>query len=332
MLIPVNINSSIEVNNLDIEILQFKDLGIKEEHIEEFLRKNIEIIIDDETLLVIGRQVRNIEKGRSDLTAIDKDGNLVLIEIKRDLDDIKMRKEPFEFQAIRYAASYAKIKNVDEAVEKIFAPYILKYNDEFELGELTSEEKGKRILNEFLEKNNALKTFNRRQRIILVASGFDAQTVSAVAWLIENGVDINCIEIVPVKIGEQTLLQSNQILPLQKLDDYYVEIEDKKTTTGGQSKITRKYLPRMNKLFEWSIIKAGDIVEIKNYPDSEAQVIDLQKVKYKDEVMSFNRWGEKITEWSSVNIYEWTILKGSNKTLHELRMEKMEVLQSDIES
>jgi hypothetical protein len=154
----------------------------------------------------------------------------------------------------------------------------------------------------------------------------------AVAWLIENGVDINCIEIAPVKIGEQTLLQSNQILPLQKLDDYYVEIEYKKTTTSEQSKITRKYLPRMNKLFEWDIIKSGDIVEIKNYPNSEAEVIDIQKVKYKDEVMSFNRWGEKITEWSSVNIYEWTILKQSNKTLHQLRMEKMEELQRDIES
>ena len=329
MLIPVNINNSIEVDNLDVETLQFKDLNIKEEHIEEFLRKNIEIIIDDETLLVIGRQVRNVERGRSDLTAIDKDGNLVLIEIKRDLDDIKMRKEPFEFQAIRYAASYAKIKNVDEAVEKIFAPYILKYNNEFELGELTPEEKGKRILNEFLEKNNAVMTFNRKQRIILVASGFDAQTLSAVAWLIQNGVDINCIEIAPVKIGKQILIQSNQILPLQKLDDYYVEIEDNKTTASGQSKITRKYLPRMNKLFEWGIIKSGDTVEIKNYPNSEAQVIDIQKVKYKGEIMSFNRWGEKVTQWSSVNIYEWTILKGNNKTLHELRLEKMEEVDDE---
>ncbi|WP_432403640.1 hypothetical protein [Wukongibacter sp. M2B1] len=329
MLIPININNSIQVNDLDIEILQFKNLGLKEEHIEEFLRKNIEIIIDDETLLVIGRQVRNVEKGRSDLTAIDEDGNLVLIEIKRDIDDIKMRKEPFEFQAIRYAASYAKIQDVDEAVEKIFAPYILKYNDEFELGELTPEEKGKRILNEFLEKNNALKTFNRKQRIILVASGFDAQTLSAVAWLIENGVDINCIEISPIKIGEQILLQSNQILPLQKLDDYYVEIEDKKVATSGQSKITRKYLPRMNKLFEWGIIKAGDMVEIKNYPNSEAAVIDTQKVKYKNEVMLFNRWGEKVTKWSSLNIYEWTILKESNRTLHKLRVDKMEELQNE---
>ena len=41
------------------------------------------------------------------------------------------RKEPFEFQAIRYAASYAKIKSPEVLVNKIFAPYIEKHKDEF---------------------------------------------------------------------------------------------------------------------------------------------------------------------------------------------------------
>jgi len=96
------------------------------------------------------------------LTAVDQNGNLVLIEIKRDVEDIKQRKEPFEFQAIRYAASYAKIKTADELVDKIFASYIEKYKAEFELGELTAYEKATRILNGFLEKNNAAKTFNSK--------------------------------------------------------------------------------------------------------------------------------------------------------------------------
>jgi hypothetical protein len=39
--------------------------------------------------------------------------------IKRDVKDITTRKEPFEFQAIRYAASFAKIKNVSEISYKI---------------------------------------------------------------------------------------------------------------------------------------------------------------------------------------------------------------------
>ncbi|WP_218017830.1 hypothetical protein [Alkalicoccus saliphilus] len=51
---------------------------------------------------------------RSDLTAVDANGNIVLIEIKRDRQDIAQRKEPFEFQAARYAASYATIKTKDD--------------------------------------------------------------------------------------------------------------------------------------------------------------------------------------------------------------------------
>lgn len=39
---------------------------------------------DEESMLIIGRQVKNEAYGRSDLTAIDNNGNIVLIEIKRD--------------------------------------------------------------------------------------------------------------------------------------------------------------------------------------------------------------------------------------------------------
>lgn len=52
----------------------------------------------------------------------------------------------FEFQEIRYAVSYAKIKTTDELVDKMFASYIEKYKDEFELGDLTAYEKATRIL------------------------------------------------------------------------------------------------------------------------------------------------------------------------------------------
>jgi len=121
-----------------------------ENDIEEILRNNVEMLCDEEeSMLIVGRQVRNEENGRSDLTAVDSDGNIVLIEIKRDKRDIEGRKEAFEFQAIRYAASYATIGTVDDLVKKVYVPYIEKYRDEFELGELTSYEVGIRKLNEF---------------------------------------------------------------------------------------------------------------------------------------------------------------------------------------
>ncbi len=145
MLISINTENGIENSDREIQALTFKKLGLKESDVEEFLRKNIHIIADDETLLIVGQQVIDSEKGRSDLTAVDKNGNLVLIEIKRDKDDSRARKEPLEFQAIRYAASLAKIKTPDELVSKIYKSYIEKYNSS-EKTDLTPSERAKRLL------------------------------------------------------------------------------------------------------------------------------------------------------------------------------------------
>ncbi|MCW6075112.1 hypothetical protein LAV44_07205 [Clostridium sporogenes] len=334
MLIPVNINNSIKIKDIEIENTNFKSLNLREEHIEEFLRKNIEIIFQDETLLVVGKQVVNKENGRSDLTAVDENGNLVLIEIKRDVEDIRQRKEAFEFQAIRYSASYAKIKTPDDLVDKIFASYIEKYKDEFELGELTAYEKASRILNDFLEKNNALKTFNLKQRIILIASSFDKQTLSAAAWLIANDVDISCFELSPMKIEDSYFIDINRILPPLSLEDFYVEVDDKKRPTyiaKRDTLITRTTFPGMDKLFEWGIIKSGDAVIIKNRDNSEATVIDSKYVDFKGEKLTFNKWGQKVTGWSSIRIYDWVLIKGKDKTLHEMRQEKMLSLENEIE-
>jgi len=99
--------------------------------------------------LIVGQQVHDEQHRRSDLTAVDSNGNIVLIEIKRDRKDIEHRKEAFEFQAIRYAASYATIESPEELVNKVYAPYIEKHRNEFVLSELTSYELGIRKLNEF---------------------------------------------------------------------------------------------------------------------------------------------------------------------------------------
>jgi len=95
MLIPISIEeNNIDTSDTEISNSTFKDLKLKEEHIEEFLRKNIEVIFgEEESLLIVGQQVSNKEKGRSDLTAIDENGNIVLIEIKRDIDDIKTERK-----------------------------------------------------------------------------------------------------------------------------------------------------------------------------------------------------------------------------------------------
>lgn len=80
-----------------MEELTLKALNITEANLEEFVRKNIGLLFpDEETLLVVGQQIRNQQGGRSDLLAVDGDGNIVLLELKRDASDITVKKEACE--------------------------------------------------------------------------------------------------------------------------------------------------------------------------------------------------------------------------------------------
>lgn len=308
-----------------IEPVTFSELNMTENDIEEILRNSIDMICDEEeSMLIVGRQVRNEKNGRSDLTAVDNNGNIVLIEIKRDRKDIEHRKEAFEFQAIRYAASYATIEKTDDLVKKVYAPYIEKYRSEFELGELTSFELGIRKLNEFLQVNDAQKNFNEKQRIILVASDFDEQTLSAVAWLNSNKVDMSCYRLTPYKLNEDLYFHVEKLLPVTNYDDYYVNLMDKSvmTTVTGDKKITRRSLPKIDLMLEWGVVKEGDIIVAKGRED-EGRLLSNGNVMVNGEEKSMQAWLKEIYGWSSVQTYVFAVHKETGKTLSQVREEYM---------
>ncbi|UMZ73549.1 hypothetical protein [Natranaerofaba carboxydovora] len=308
-----------------IEPVTFSKLGVDERQIEELLRCNIDMLCDEEeSMLIVGSQVKNEKRGRSDLTAVDQDGSLVLIEIKRDIKDIENRTEAFEFQAIRYAASYATIEDTDDLVKKVFVPYIEKYRNEFPLGELTSYELASRKLTEFLRVNDAENNFNKKQKIILVASDYDEQTLSAVAWLNNNGVDINCFKLVPYLINEEVYLHAEKVLPLTDYDDYYINLLDKTTSTVKQNKsITRRSLPKIDTMLKWGVVKAGDIIVAKNHPD-EAILLENGNVDVNGKELSLQKWLKQVFGWSSVQTYMLSVHKESGKTLSQIRREYMD--------
>lgn len=57
-------------------------------------------------------------------------------------------------------------------------------------------------------------------------------------------------------------------------------------------------------------------------PDKIATIVDGKHVKYKDEIMSLNVFGYKITGWSAIQSYAMTRRADDTKTLSELRDEK----------
>lgn len=308
-----------------IESVTFSELGMQESDIEEILRCSIDMLCDDEeSMLIVGRQVKNEKLGRSDLTAVDNNGNIVLIEIKRDRKDIENRKEAFEFQAIRYAASYATIESVDDLVKKVYAPYIEKYRSEFELGELTSYELGIRKLNDFLNANGAENSFNKKQKIILVASDYDDQTLSAVAWLNSNNVDMSCFKLTPYKINDEVYFKAEKLLPLTDYDDYYVNLMDKTAPAEKKRKDTtaRRSLPKIDAMLDWGVVKAGDIIIAKGR-DDEAILLKNGNVTAEGKEMSLLAWLKEVFGWSNIATYDFSILKENGKTLAQIREEYM---------
>lgn len=309
-----------------VEAVTFTELDMKENDIEEILRCNIDMLCgEEESMLIVGRQVKNEKLGRSDLTAVDNNGSLVLIEIKRDMKDFESKKEAIEFQAIRYAASYATIETPEELVEKVFAPYIEKYRSEFEIGELTTFELGIRKLNEFLEENQAENDFNKKQKIILAASDYDDQTLSAVAWLNNNGVDMYCFKLIPFKVNDQIIINAEKVLPVADYDDYYVNLLDK-TLPGTQKRkaYTRRSLPKIDAMLDWGIVKPGDIIMAKN-GRSVAELLENGNVLLSDgRELSMQMWLKEIYGWASIETYAFAVDKESGKTLKEIRKEYMD--------
>ncbi len=309
-----------------LEETTFSELGMRESDIEEILRTNIDMLCgDEESMIIVGQQVKNEMNGRSDLTAIDNNGDLVLIEIKRDKKDIENRKEAFEFQAIRYAASCATIKSTDMLIQNVFAPYVEKHKKEF-IGylELTSAEIAQRQLSDFVEKND-ITTFNKHQRIILVASEFDEQTLSAVAWLNSNNVDISCYQILPHKFKDNILIDMKKILPVVEYEDFYVNVSKTGNLTKERGKdITRRSLPKIDALLEWEIVNPGDVLVAKGTTE-EAILQKNGQVKTTDgSLMSIQQWLKAVFGWSSVQTYAFCVDQKTGKTLMSLREEYMQ--------
>ena len=313
----------------EVETTTFRAINWAEADVEELLRKNIELICEDEeSLLIVGQQVRNQARGQSDLTAIDNNGNLVLIEVKRDRNDICHRREALEFQAIRYAASYATIRTKDDLVDKIYAKYVDKNRIEFIYNaDVLSHEIAQRELNKFFAQNE-IRDFNRMQRIVLVASEFDDHTLSAVAWLNRQGVNISCLRLIPYRDGtaNRILLDIKKLLPVAETEDFLIDIipygQLNRTNRINQNS-PRRSLPKIKKMLEWGIVNAGDEVYAKNVSEQKAILQTDGNVKPcgTDNKISLQKWLKEIYGWGSVATYDFTVTSSSGKTLAELREE-----------
>lgn len=241
-----------------IEPIRFKNIvegGATENDLEDLIVKypsllNLGTYDADVELLIIARQPRTATKKRADLFAIDQDGILVVIEIKRDAEDEKARTEGMEFQGIRYAASSRRMTCED--VIEMFANYIRKTEgdkaDSLNIHRATAIDRlGAHLGDEgevFTEEDLIEHIVPREgQRICLVAADFEPEVTAACAWLREHDINISCFRLQPFKIGDTTCLNRERLIPPPELDEFYIDMakpSDSPVESPGAKKKKKK--------------------------------------------------------------------------------------------
>ena len=195
-----------------VDRTQFSMEGIQERSgLQAALRDNIDVISPG--ALVISEEFAEWTEGarRIDLLAIDKQANLVVIELKRDEKGAHM-----ELQALRYAAMVSTM-TFKRAVE-IYEQYLNKRN--------IQRDAEKEILT-FLGWDDPLEEqFPTDIRIILASGDFSKELTTTVMWLNKRDLDIRCVRLQPYKLGEEILLNIEQIIPLPEAEEYQVKVRE----------------------------------------------------------------------------------------------------------
>lgn len=179
--------------------------------LQQLLLSDISVLGND--LLVIGEEFGDWEdsKRRIDLLCLDKQANLVVVEIKRTEDGGHM-----ELQAIRYAAMVASM-----TLERAIAAYARLFRSE------DARERATQDILEFFEVDSVEEIeLTGEVRIILVSGDFSPELTTAVIWLNKNSLDITCIRLQPYRLGEQLLIDVAQIIPLPEAADYEVKVRE----------------------------------------------------------------------------------------------------------
>jgi len=207
-----------EITDKEIRPLQtttFSQAQVRErQDLQRLLRANISVVAPD--TLVLAEEFGDWDESRRriDLLGIDRDANLVVIELKRTEDGGHM-----ELQAIRYAAMVSTM-TFDQGAD-VFGRYLAQIGK--------GETDARAELLDFLGWDEPDEdAFAQDVRIVLASAEFSRELTTSVLWLIERGVDIRCVRLQPYDFDGQVLVDVQQIIPLPEVAEYQVRVTEKK--------------------------------------------------------------------------------------------------------
>jgi hypothetical protein len=205
----------------------FADQGIRERvDLQRMIKSQVSIVSPD--TLVIAEEFGEWEgsRRRIDLLGLDRDANIVVIELKRTEDGGHM-----ELQAIRYAAMVSTL--TFDKVVGIYGRHLKQQG---------SEDDPQEGLLEFLGWDTPDEDeFAQEVRIVLASAEFSKELTTAVMWLNDHGLDIRCVRLKPYMDGDRTLLDVQTVIPLPEAESYQVQIREKQQRERESRRLSRDF-------------------------------------------------------------------------------------------
>lgn len=204
---------------------------MERQDLEKWVTKSPETLLGED-LLIITTEYDKFDRTseRLDLLALDKNGKLVIIELKRD-DSGKT----VDLQAIKYAAYCSTMTMVD--LISLRKEFLSKNTNKQIDDEVVKKEFEEFVDDEFEELDN-------KPRIVLVAKNFRQEVTATVLWLRRQfGVDISCVRLTPFEIDDDRLgFVSSILIPLPEAGDFLIESERKESIKRTLTRTRREYL------------------------------------------------------------------------------------------
>lgn len=258
------------IDNTNIHALKpvtFEKVKLKERgDLQRLLRDQIEIIFphtDDvgPSAMVLAEEFGSWDDSsrRIDLLVIDREANLVVIELKRTDDGGHM-----ELQAIRYAAMVSTM-TFAQAVEA---------HEEY-LRQRSSAADAKEAILQFLGwEDEAGGRFAEAVRIVLVSADFSKEITTTALWLNERGLDIRCVRLKPYEMNAKVILDVQQLIPLPEAQEYMIQVGIKQRSEQAAANRTwtwdsflvetrknsgEEIAQLVRSIYEWSVAEFGQV-------------------------------------------------------------------------
>lgn len=211
-----------------LEQRRFADLNLRErEHLQEWLAHQPDAL--GEELLIIQKEFDGFAdtRERLDLLALDKEGQLVVIENKLDDSGRDVTWQALKYTA--YVSSLTKAQIID-----VFQQYLDRH---------AGGGNAVQIICDFLEieeLDEVVLNPGNGQRLFFIAAHFRKEVTATVLWLREHQIDARCFKVAPFAFGDELLIDIQPVIPTPEAADFMIGMAEKETEVKSAQGALRK--------------------------------------------------------------------------------------------